>query len=171
MSKAGWRELDAKANQALQRFFSRTGWEPTYTDMPFDELLAAEDDGTEEDIGEYELRQRMAGVKAFFGFLQAHGAHPSAMLKQLAAAGRACNVEPFASMTMGEVGLMFSETKAAHSWRCKILSKEISLKGMHGAKLPRQKSAESSASYAAVAKRTCNRRKKPRRAPKALPAV
>ena len=42
---------------------------------------------------------------------------------------------------------MFSETKACVSWRMKVLSGLISLRGMIGKRLPGQKSPHSSASY------------------------
>ncbi len=149
--------LDAASNLALTRFYNRTGWEPVTYDLPFDETLAGADDGEEGAVGEYEMRQRMVGIKAFFRFLKARGLHPAAMLKQLAAAGRACHEEPFHAMTMGELGLLFGETKAAHSWRCKILSKEIELSGMHGSKLPGQKSKAASESYRVVSQGNQNR--------------
>lgn len=154
----GWRELDAAANGALSRFFARTGWEPVETRMPFDDLLAAEEDGEDGEVGEYELRQRMAGVRAFFKFLMSRGPHPAQMLKMAAAAGRACRVAPFAAMTMAEAGAMFGETPAAHSWRCKLLSREIDLAGMRGSKLPGQKSKEASESYRKARKGNCNRK-------------
>ena len=127
--------------------------------ISFPEYVAAEDDGNDAEAGEYELMQRMIGIKAFFRFLKARGVHPASMLKQLAAAGRACHIEPFNGMTMSEIGMMFGETKAAHSWRCKILSREIELAGMHGTKLPGQKSKEASESYRKVRKGNKNRRK------------
>jgi len=159
MKKAGWRELDASANEAMTRFFDRTGgWNSTDLRMPFQEMLEAEEDGEEEKPGLYEFRQRMLGVRAFFRFLKAHGVHPAAMLKQLAAAGRACHVEPFSEMTMGELGMLFGETKAAHSWRCKLLSREIVLTGLHGSKLPGQKRAEASEVYRQIRKGNTNRK-------------
>jgi hypothetical protein len=115
--------------------------------MPFHELIEREDDGEDGEVGEYELRQRFIGVKAFFRLLKSRGAHPADMLKMLAAAGRACHEAPFHALSMEEAGLLFSETKAAHSWRCKILSREIELTGMRGSKLPGQKGREASASY------------------------
>ena len=155
MKKGGWRELDACANEALTRFFDRAGgWSQVDSRMPFQEILEAEDDGEEERAGDYEFRQRMIGVKAFFRFLRTHGVHPAAMLKQLAAAGRACHEEPFAAMTMGEIGMLFGETKAAHSWRCKILSREIELSGQRGSKLPGQKKRKPRKSIARSARGT-----------------
>lgn len=159
--KPGFNELDASANQALARFFDRTGggvWSQTDLRMPFQEMLEAEEDGADEKPGEYEFRQRMVGVKAFFAFLKSHGCHPANMLKQLAAAGRACHIEPFCDMTMGELGMLFGETKAAHSWRCKLLSKEIELSGMRGSKLPGQKTKEASEVYRKIRKGNINRK-------------
>lgn len=118
----------------------------------------AEEDGGDEPPGEYELIQRRAAVRAFFRFLKLHGESPSAMLKQLAAAGRACCVEPFASMTMEESGHLFSETKAAHSWRCKVLSREIELSGALGVQLPGQKRAAASEVYSRIRKGNTNRK-------------
>jgi len=157
--KAGWRELDANANEAMARYFDRVGgWGQVDLRMPFQEILLAEDDGEDDPPGEYELIQRMAAVRAFFRFLKAHGESPAAMLKQLAAAGRACSVEPFSKMTMEEIGHLFSETKAAHSWRCKVLSREIELSGMRGIQLPGQKKAAASEVYSKVRQGNTNRR-------------
>jgi hypothetical protein len=142
--------MDAASSEGLRAFHNRTNWEPVYSTMPFDAMLQAEDDGKEGDAGDYELHQRMIGVKAFFRFLGAAGPDLRQMLKQLAAAGRAMNVEPFSAMTMREVGLMYGETTAAHSWRCKVLSGMIELAGMRGSKLPGQKSKDASASYRAA---------------------
>lgn len=166
MKKGGWRETDAQANDALTRFHDRTQWNPVYGRTPlheimeteealsFHDFLAREDDGIsggdQEGAGEYEINQRIVGIMAFFRFLKARGVHPAMMLKQLAAAGRACHIEPFNLMTMEEIGLMFGETKAAHSWRCKLLSKEIELAGMRGSKLPGQKRKKASESYRQV---------------------
>ncbi len=156
--KAGWRELDANANEALTRYFDRVGgWGQVDLRMPFQDMLMAEDDGQDEPPGEYELIQRRAAVKAFFRFLKMHGESPAAMLKQLAAAGRACSVEPFSKMTMEEIGRLFSETKAAHSWRCKVLSHEIELSGQRGIQLPGQKKASASEVYSRIRQGNTNR--------------
>ncbi len=159
MKKGGFREMDANANEALGRFYNREQWEPVCMEMPFSELLRKEDDGTDEpEIGDYEIRQRVAGVKAFFRFLTAKGAHPAQMLKQMADVGRGMGVEPFAKMTMHEQALMFSETAAAHSWRCKVLSKMIELSGMKGSRLPGQKTKDATASYKVVRRGNKNRK-------------
>lgn len=152
--------LDEKASYALERFFDRTGWQPVVSRMPFQEMLELEADGTEEAVGEYEVHQRMVGARAFIRFLQSTGVHPSAMLKQLVAAGRALHVEPFSSMTMEESGLLMGETKASHSFRCKYLSKKIKMAGMNGCKLPGQKGEAASEAYRIVRKGNTNRRKK-----------
>lgn len=159
MHKTSWHELDAAANRGLTRFFNRTQWEPVYLEMPFDDLLRQEDDGHDGQVTDYEWNQRMVGVKAFFRFLVSRGVHPAGMLKQLAAAGRAMGISPFQDMTMGEIGLMYSETKAAYSWRCKVLSREIELSGMRGSKLAGQKSAEAVQTYRKIRKGNTNRKK------------
>lgn len=163
MSHSGWREMDASANEALTRYFDRQGgWNPVDSRMPFHEMLEKEDDGQDEAPGDYEFRQRMIGARAFFRFLKARGIHPAQMLKQLAAVGRAMHEEPFSDMTMGEVGMLFSETKAAHSWRCKLLSREIKMAGMKGEKLPGQKGAEASESYRVIRTGAKKEKRKPR---------
>jgi hypothetical protein len=156
--KADWKEIDANGNETLTRFFNRTNWEPVHYDVPFDELIATASDGVDGEVGEYEIRQRMVGVKVFFRFLKSKGLHPAAMLKQLAAVGRAIHEEPFHAMTMHEVAMMFSETPAAHSWRCKQLSGEIKLAGMNGSRLPGQKTEGATASYKECRKGNTNRR-------------
>jgi len=157
-AKAGFRELDEKANRALTRFYNRTGWEPVYVDLPFDEIIAAESDGEDSAPTEYDIHQRITGIKAFFRFLGAHGPHPAQMLKQMAACGRACHIEPWNKMTMHELGYFYGETAGAHSWRCKGISREISLSGMTGSKLPGQKSQAASESYRRHRKGNCNRK-------------
>ncbi len=163
MKNGGFRELDASANDAMRRYFDRTGWQAVDMKMPFAELVEAEDDGEEEPPGEYEYRQRYLGIKAMFRFIKGHGVHPAQMLKQLVAVGRAMNEEPFAGMTMEECGDLFGETKSAHSWRCKLLSGEIKLAGMHGSQLPGQKREETSESYRASAKGNQNRKRDKKR--------
>lgn len=158
MSKTHWHELDANGTEGMKRFYNRTNWEPVHYDVPFDEMIATASDGVEGEVGEYEIRQRMVGVKAFFRFLKAKGIHPASMLKQLAAVGRAIHEEPFHAMTMHEVAMMFSETPAAHSWRCKQLSGEIRMAGMNGCRLPGQKTEGASASYKECRKGNTNRR-------------
>lgn len=131
--------------------------------MPFDAMLRAEEDGIEggeAGVGDYEMRQRVVGVRAFLRFVKGRGVTLPRIMKQLFAAGRAMGDPFFARLTMTESGLIFSETKAGHSFRCKLLSGEIELAGMKGIKLPGQKSPESSAVYAAVQKGNSNRAKK-----------
>lgn len=147
-AKAGFRELHDSENRALTRFFSRTGWEPVYSDLPFDEMIRAEDDGEDAaTLGEYEIRQRMAGARGFIRFLQARGPHPTQMLMQLADACRGMHIPPFNMMTMDEVAGLFGQGRAAVSFRGKVLSREIRLSGMRADKLPGQKSKAASASY------------------------
>lgn len=156
-AKKGYRELDAQANEALTRFYTGSGYEPVDSRLPFHAMLEREEDGTEEPVGEYEIRQRHIGVKAFFRFLTDRGVHPAAMLKQLAAVGRGIHAAPFHELTMHEVAMLFDETPAAHSYRCKLLSNQIKLSGQKGAKLPGQKSADATESYKVCRKGNNNR--------------
>lgn len=147
---------------ALRRYYRRTNAEMAVTDMPYDEMLQLESDGLEGEPGDYEWRQRAIGARSIFTYILSEGAHPLKLLKRLFAAGRGLNVKPFSEFTMEEAAMLCGEKKASHSHRCKLISRLISDAGMHGTRLPGQKSAASSASYAAVARRTCNRRKKPK---------
>jgi hypothetical protein len=130
--------------------------------MPFDEALREEDDGEGGEITDYEMRQRVIGVRAMFRKLKERGVTMPQIMKQLFAVGRTIHDPFFSSLSMTESGLMFSETKSAHSWRCKVLSGEIKLAGALGYQLPGQKTPEARPKYAAAAKRTCNRAKKPK---------
>lgn len=156
---------------ALRSHYRRTGAEAMDPgDMPFDRImtfekaLETEDDGIEggEGIGEYEMRQRIIGVRAFLRFIKRRGVTMPQIMREIFASGRAVQDSFFSSLTMTEAGLMFSETKAAHSWRVGVLSGAIQLEGMKGYRLPGQKTPEAKATYAASAKRTCNRAKKPK---------
>ncbi|MCA1659822.1 MAG: hypothetical protein LC642_04675 [Verrucomicrobiaceae bacterium] len=157
MSTLGYRELDESASAALTRFYNRTGWTmgwengkqvPVTPAMSFDEAIAREDDGEDAStVGEYEIRQRMAGARGFIRFLQAKGPHPADMLKQLADACRTMHIEPFCIMTMDEQACLFGQGRAAVSFRGKVLSRELRLSGMHADKIPGQKSKAASESY------------------------
>ncbi len=160
--KAGWREIDASTHEAQTRHFTHGGgWAPVSVEMPFDELLRAEDDGISggetEGAGEYEFAQRKLGVKVFFDFLLARGCTPMDLFRQLAAIGRGLHRAPFAAMTMHEIAMMEGQSPAAHSWRCKVLSGEIALAGMKGSRLPGQKSKAASESYKVCRKGNQNR--------------
>ena len=158
-TKKGWREVDANSNQSLTRFFTRTGgWEPMDVRMPFTEMLEKEDDGEDEPAGDYEIRQRMLGVKVFFDFILSRGATPMDLFRQLAAVGRGLHRPPFNKMTMHEIAMMEGQSAAAHSWRCKVLSGEIELAGMKGSRLPGQKSKAATESYKECRKGNNNRK-------------
>jgi hypothetical protein len=162
--------FEANMDAAMRSHYRRTGAEavdpgalPFDRLMTFEQALEGEDDGIEggaDGVGDYEMRQRVIGVRAFLRFLKARGLTMPQIMKQLFASGRAVQDPFFSSLTMTESGLMFSETKAAHSWRVGVLSGQIQLEGMKGYRLPGQKNPESKATYAATAKRTCNRAKK-----------
>lgn len=157
--------FEANMDAAMRRFVGRTKMEIISEDpMPFDEIMMREDDGeSAETLGDYEMRQRVAGARAFLRFIKREGVDMPSILKQLFAAGRALHDDFFGKLTMSEAALMFSETKAAHSWRCKLLSGQIRLAGMKGVKLPGQKNPEASKAYSAAQKGNQNgRRNKPR---------
>lgn len=156
--KPGWREMDANANAAMTRFHDRTNWQPVEVKMAFHDMIVAEDDFTGEPVGEYETGQRKVGARAFVRFISGDGLHPAALLKQFLVACRAMGIAPYAHMTMEEIGLLFSETKAAHSWRCKILSGEMELSGIKAARMPGQKTKAASESYKKCRKGNTNRR-------------
>lgn len=160
--KPGWKEIDAQAHEAQTRHFTREGgWEPTFVEMPFDELLRKEDDGIsggDEPAGEYEFNQRKIGVKVFWDFLLARGSTPMDLFRQLAAVGRGLHRAPFHAMTMHEIAMMEGQSPAAHSYRCRLLSGEIELAGMKGSRLPGQKSKAATESYKVCRKGNNNRK-------------
>lgn len=168
--------FEANMNEAQRRFFERAPVEIISDGpMPFDRLLAAEDDGIgdaagkEEEIGEYEIRQRAIGVRAFLRFIKSEGVDMPSIMKQLFTVGRAVHDEYFMSLTMEESAMMYGNTKACHSWRCKILSGQLELAGAKGIQLPGQKSPESSKSYSAAQQGNQNRRKKKKPAATQMP--
>lgn len=151
---------EADMDHALRKYYRRRRDEAATVDMPFDDILKQEDE-LEGEVGRYEINQRLAGIRGLLAFLTSKGLHPAAVLKQLYAAGRGFGQEPFCSLTMGEAALMFGETKAAVSWRCKVLSGKIELAGMKGSRLPGQKRPETRETYSAAQRGNCNRRGNP----------
>ena len=164
MSKAKASAVDeANMRAVLESQWARTQYGGIVEEMPFDRLLLAEDDeitGGDEGPGDYEMMQRVVGVKGLYRYLLAEGNHPLAIMKRLYAAGAAMNIEAFASLTMEERALMFGETKAAVSFRMKKLSGMIERAGMKGSRLPGQKSKDSTANYSAAQIGNQNRRSK-----------
>lgn len=153
------RVMQANMSQALQRY-NRRGGDVASCEMPFDSLLESESDGIEggeSGPDEYDYAQRRAAIRALFRYLKAEGPHPLKIMKRLWAVGRGMHDEYFASLTMTEAGLMFGESKAAHSWRMRVLSGMIELKGMHGIRLPGQKTPASRAVYSAAQQGNSNR--------------
>jgi hypothetical protein len=152
-------DFDASITAAMRSFHARGGRELIVEDMPFDEILSAESDGEEGEAGEYERAQRRAAIRAIFRYLTAEGPHPLKIMKRLYAIGRGLNIPPFCELTMEEAGLMFGETKAAHSFRVGLLSGVIERSGMHGSRLPGQKSRSASLSYSRAQEGNRNRKK------------
>jgi hypothetical protein len=112
------------------------------------EMMAKESDGDEGEAGEWELRQREAGVRAFVRFLMAGGAHPLRMLRRMITTAVAMRVEPFVSMTYQELGMLTGETKAAFSHQMKVLAGVVaSAGGGRCMKLPGEKTASSTPHY------------------------
>lgn len=164
---------------AVVRFTARTKYSAR-EDLRFEDFLAAEDDGLDGLLVDDDFRIRRRGVRAVLEFCSrclrslrtADGSAPGKaadrgttlergamrIMRELWTVGRGMRVEPFRSMTMDEAGAMLAETKANHSHRGKKLSRMIERVGMRGSQLPGQKGKHTSASYAEVAKRTCNRR-------------
>lgn len=151
---------DANMHEALRSYYARGGTdtvEPATIQTPFLELLGKEGDADEGEVGEWEWRQRILGVRAMFRWILAEGFHPLKIMKRLYAIGRALDLEPFNRLTMREQGLMFSETKAAVSWRMKQLSGLIKGLGMNGHRLAGQKTSRASDAARAAALGNHNR--------------
>lgn len=142
-------------------------------DVRFEEFLESGSDELDGAPSAEDLRVRRRAVRAMLEFISRavpgiasrSGARPALqrvarrVMRELWTIGRGLHQEPFRTMTMEEAGGMLAETKANHSHRGKQLSRMIESAGMMGSQLPGQKGKHASASYAAVAKRTCNRRR------------
>lgn len=154
---------EANMNQAMRKYYLRTGAEQPCFDMPFDRILRSEEyDGDDEalEVDEDVLAQRREAIRGVFRYLVAEGPHPLKIMKRLYAVGRGLMIEPFCELTMDESALMFSESKAAHSWRVKFLSGVIERCGMKGSRLPGQKNKSSTANYSMSQAGNSNRRKR-----------
>lgn len=142
----------------------------------FEEFMCAEQDG-EEAWGEYEwkiamlmLRRWLRWLKSKAGIKSDEKFRPgpvSNLLMQLFAAGRAAGDPFFSSLSFTESGLLFSQTKAAASFRGRMISGILEEAGMAGTRLPGQKSPLSIPKYAKAAKESqarlgSNRAKKSR---------
>lgn len=133
----------------------------------FEAALRGEDDGSEGEITDYEMRQRVIGVRAFLRWLkkragirpdQAYAPGPvSVIMMQLFAAGRAMQDPFFSSMSFTEGGLLFSQTKAAASFRSMLLSGFMEEAGAKGTRQPQLKTPGSRESYRAKAMGNKNR--------------
>jgi hypothetical protein len=165
--------FNANMSEAMRRHYRRTKeamFDPS-APMPFEQMLAAEDDGIsggDGGIGDYEMQQRVVGVRAFLRWIKTRaGVKPdqlyapgpvSTILRQLFAAGRAMRDPFFSSISFTENGLMFSQTKAAASFRSQLISGFMEEIGFKGIRQPGQKSPLSSQNYAAVQKGNQNRK-------------
>ena len=151
MSRKTWNEIDVNARKGFAAFFTRTQWEPTSTDMPFDALIAAEDAAelveSSEDAEVVEMRLMAVGARAMFEWLAQKASHPADQMRWLSVLGRALGAEPWATMTMAERAMMDSETTAAHSYRCKLLGKEFALQARARMRIAGQKTEAASESY------------------------
>lgn len=162
----------ANMSAAMRRHYRRTKADAIDTGaMPFERILdknlqtlesamLSEDDGIsggESGPGDYEMLQRLIGVRGFLRYIKREGTTLPRVLKNLFSAGRAVQDAFFSSLTMGEAGLMFSETKAAHSFRCKLISGELKLAGAKGIRLPGQKSPETTPTYSRAQQGNHNR--------------
>lgn len=154
-------EADMRA--AMESYYGRNHDQPAHVEMPFDEILESEDDGLEGAPSDYEMLQRQKGIEGMFRYLTVEGSHPLKIMKRLYAIGRGFRIAPFVDLTMEEAGLMFGETKAAHSWRFKFLSGKIEQCGMKGSKLAGQKSKFSRGNYSAAQQGNQNRKNGKRR--------
>lgn len=154
---------EANMRAASDSFFERSNYEGIDTNMPFDELLAAEEE-LPDDISDEEVRYiRSAAIRALYRYLLGEGPHPLKVMKRLYAVGAGLLIEPFVSMTQEERAMMFSEKKASVSWRMKKLSGLIKRSGQRGSRLPGQKPESSTPNYSAAQMGHSNRRRKRRR--------
>ena len=149
--------------ETLRHAWSReqaAGREPVYTRTPIDEMISRED-GEAAD----EYLARVEAMRDLMGYFFADGPHPAAVLKRVFAVAKAIFPELVLNMSCEEIGLLFGETKAAVSYRIKLLvNKPIAALFGHDVQLPWQKSASACAKYRAQAMGNTNRtttKKKP----------
>jgi hypothetical protein len=171
--------FSSNMDEALRSHYQRTKAEavdsgpmPFDRVMSFEDIVRAEDDGGEGEISDYEMRQRYIGVRAFLRWLKTRAGIKSDekyrpgpvsnILMQLFAAGRALQDPFFSSLSFTESGLLFSQTKAAASFRGRMISGILEEAGLKGTRLPGQKSPLSIARYAEVQKGNKNRARKVR---------
>jgi hypothetical protein len=128
-----------------------------YYDAHAEDICAFLEPRERDACGDYEWKHRALGSRMVFSWVLAEGFAPLKMMKRLFAIGRALAIEQFTRMTITEQGQMFSETKAACSWRMKVLSGIIKLAGQHGHRLPGQKTERASEAARAAALGNHNR--------------
>lgn len=150
---------EQKIDMTLRHAWSReqsAGREPVYTRTPIDEMISREDG---EPLDEYLMR--VEAMRDLMGYFFADGPHPAAVLKRVFAVAKAIFPELVLNMSCEEIGLLFGETKAAVSYRIKLLvNRPIAALFGHGVQLPWQKSSIACAKYREQALGNTNRRKK-----------
>jgi hypothetical protein len=152
-------------NETLRVVYSReqlAGREPVLTRTPLDEVMAREEG---EPIDAYAMR--IEAMRDLMSYFFAEGPHPEAVLKRVFAVAKAIFPQLVFNMSCEEIGLLFGETKAAVSYRIKLLvNRPIAALFGHKVQLPWQKSSSACAIYAARAKGNQNRRNhKPKKRP------
>lgn len=121
--------------------------------------LAEPAEEQEESPDEWVVKEREAGALSMLRFLFSSGAHPLRVMRRTIAAAVAMEMEPYASMTYDEVGMLTGTGKACVSYQMKILANVVKLRaGARFSKLPGQKDPRCKASYSAAQKGNENRK-------------
>ncbi len=122
---------------------------------PLSALLESEEDST------IEAAMRGEILGGFIDFVLQDGPHPADCMKNFYAVVHALRPKAMKGRkwTCADFGMLFGESKAAHSWRVKqLFSVRMEAKGLKAVQAPFQKSAESIPKYAAAQKGNSNRR-------------
>lgn len=148
---------EERITETLRHAWSReqaAGREPVYTRTPIDEMISREDG---EAIDAYLMR--VEAMRDLMRYFFAEGPHPAAVLKRVFAVAKAIFPDLVLNMSCEEVGMLFGETKAAVSYRIKLLvNRPIAALFGHSVQLPWQKSSSACAKYRSQAMGNTNRR-------------
>ena len=153
-------EIDRRINNALRDAATRKGhhFESADVDTPAHVLMRAEDG--EEDFDVWQVR--LEAFHTLLGMFFARGPHPADVMVEVFKAAKQYRPELILNMTCEDLAVIFGDTRAAWSERCKRFSRTVAKAGAYGTSAGFQKSPASSRAYAAAQKGNTNRRGKKR---------
>ena len=148
----------ARIEGTLARVFRREGFEGVVRRTPLDELIAGEEEEQTVNAAEEIRLARSAAFIAAIRFIFADGPHPGSAMKRLYSLARAVDPDSIARMNGTDLAQIFDETRAAQSYRVKMMfGPALKKQSTRGAKLPFQKPPSSCAKMAKAQLGNCNR--------------